>query len=57
MTRDELLIQLREMAHDGGKYSTRDCEADHSNADQLIVGYIDDPEIAAAFDAIWKWYA
>lgn len=51
ITRDELLAKLRELARDG------DYEVAHIKADELLVKYIDDSEIEAAYDAIGKWYA
>jgi len=35
----------------------RDYEQDHIDADELLLEYINDPEIAAAFEAIGKYYA
>lgn len=32
-------------------------EDDHVEADQILLGLIDDDEIRAAFDRIEKWYA
>lgn len=51
LDRLELLAKLLALA--ASKYP----EESHREADQLLVDYIDDPEIAAAFDAIGKWYA
>jgi hypothetical protein len=54
MTRDELLAKLREL---GNEDDARDPEADHARADDLLLEYINDPEIAEAFNAFDKWYA
>ena len=51
LTKDELLERLRELAKDG------DHEAAHGRADAALIDFINDPEIAEAFDAIEKWYA
>lgn len=50
MTKEYLLARLREM--EGG-----DPENDHAEADRLLLDFINDPEIAAAYKAIPKWYA
>lgn len=34
-----------------------DPEVGHATADDLLIAYIDDAEIAAAYKAIRKWYA
>lgn len=55
MTKEELLVALAPLAEDaptGG-----DCETDHSRADDLLIEYINDPDIKAAYDAVCKWYA
>jgi hypothetical protein len=50
-TRDELLTKLRELAKGG------DTEAVHCDADDLLIEYINDPEIEEAYNAVPKWYA
>lgn len=50
MSRNELMAKLRELV--GGE-----CEESHAKADALLLEYIDDQEIAEAFDSIEKWYA
>lgn len=52
LSRDELLSRLRELNRPNG-----DIEGQHSEADDALLDYIDDPEIAAAYAAIEKWYA
>ena len=37
--------------------NTDDSERDHIKADQLLLAYINDPEITEVFDAIEKWYS
>ena len=32
-------------------------ERNHEQADELLLQYINDEEITAAFNAIYKWYA
>ena len=51
MTKDELIIILNRCALDG------DTEVAHGRADDALIDYINDPEIALAFDSIEKWYA
>lgn len=51
MTREELLQTLRALAVDV------DTELSHIEADEALLAFINDPEIAAAFGAIHKWYA
>lgn len=34
-----------------------DPEADHSQADSLLIWYINSPEVNEAYNAIDKWYA
>ena len=51
MTRDELCAQLCELARDP------DNERAHVLADQAILDYLNDREIAALWSAITKWYA
>jgi len=54
ITRDEALSELRRMA---GPDGLGDIENAHSYADQLLLRLIADPEIAAAYVAVPKWYA
>jgi hypothetical protein len=51
MTKQELLERLRQIPTSGDK------EVNHSDADDLIIEYIGDPEIRAEYDRIEKWYA
>lgn len=51
MTKEELLTKLEACAQDG------DVEASHSDADDALIEYINDPEIAEAYHAVPKWYA
>lgn len=51
MTKDELLKRLAECNEDTDQGSA------HANADQLLVEYIGDDEIALAYHAIDKWFA
>lgn len=52
--RDVLLAALRALEDDGGR---RDFEDDHYSADQLLLRFIDDPEVADAFEKVGRWYA
>ena len=51
MNKEELLKALRALA------GLRDPESAHSEADHLLLTFIDDDEITEAFEAIPKWYA
>jgi len=51
MTKDELLERLRACAKNG------DTEIAHSDADDALIEYINDPEITEAYEAVSKWYA
>lgn len=60
MTRDELLVELRRLVDIQTNPSQRrggDQETDHLDADDALIEYIDDPEIAEAYGNIGKWYA
>jgi hypothetical protein len=51
ITKEELLVRLSILAkHD-------DPEVAHGEADDLLIEYINDPEIKEAFGKIDKWYA
>lgn len=56
ITREELLKRLREL--DPSTTEGDDWEHAHKAADDLIVRYLYtiDQEVAAAFDAVGKWY-
>lgn len=51
LTKSELLEKLKQCAQ------SDDTEEAHSEADALIISYIDDEEIATAYTAVEKWYA
>lgn len=50
-TRQELLARLRECE------ANEDTEIAHTNADRALLDFIGDSEIAAAYEAVGKWYA
>lgn len=52
LTKDELIDRLKEIGSRQG-----DPESDHSNADSLLLDYINSQEVTDAFEAIEKWYA
>lgn len=54
LKRMELINNLR--ALDGERPSAY-AETDHSTADDLLIEYIDDPDIEAAYECVGKWYA
>lgn len=47
-----LIARLNEIADRPG-----DEERDHSDADYLLLRFIDSPEVTAAYERIEKWYA
>lgn len=51
MTKDELIAKLKECA------TNDDTEVAHSDADDFLIEYINDPDIEAAYHSINKWYA
>lgn len=51
MTKEELLMVLKECVEN------TDTECAHADADDALISYINDPEIAEAYAAIGKWYA
>ena len=55
MTKTKLINKLKELADQDEAES--DPEMDHLKADDLLLGFINDPEITAAFGAVRKWYA
>lgn len=50
LTKTELLEKLKEC-------SEMNPESGHSAADDLLLKYINDPEITEAFESLTKWYA
>lgn len=53
VTIDELKQKLRGIAARGGL----DPEPDHSEADDLLLEFINDPEVKEIYDSIDKWYS
>jgi hypothetical protein len=51
MSKEELIKQLIALNNNG------DTEANHSNADSLLIDYINDPKVKEAYGNIHKWYA
>ena len=52
MTKEELITELKTI-----KDNNSDIEQGHGEADQLLLEYINDEDIASAFNDIEKWYA
>ena len=52
ISREDLLRNLKELADEQG-----DWEAQHAEADELLLNYINDPEIEKAFEEVPKWYS
>lgn len=57
MTKEELLATLGECAANAGSGDYNAPEVEHRRADDALVEFINDPEIAEAYYAISKWYA
>lgn len=65
MKRKELVRKLEEIRKNQERYKDEpfseffkfDPEVDHEKADQLLLDYIDDPEVTQVFYDIHKWYA
>ena len=53
MTRADLLAKMRDIRDRGGK----DPERDHSDLDDLLLEYINDPVVTKVFERVEKWYA
>ena len=51
MSREELIDKLKQLQ------KGEDPEAEHGDADALLIEYIDDKEVAEAFYDIHRWYA
>lgn len=51
MTRQELITRLHMLADE------RDIEVAHIRADEALLNFIDDSEVADAYDALTRWYA
>jgi hypothetical protein len=51
MTKQELLDKLEDIVHNGG-----DEEADHANTDNLLLKYINEPDVTILFNKINKRY-
>jgi hypothetical protein len=64
VTKDELIRKLRSVEMDTairdkdyGPGLHIDSERAHHVADQLLIEFINDPEVTQAFEEIRKWYA
>jgi hypothetical protein len=53
MTKQELLEILKKLE---GISPDQDVERPHIEADEALIEYINDPEIAEAYEKIPKWY-
>lgn len=53
MVKIEILQKLEALA----QYNDGDIEANHGDADDLLLELIDDEEITKAYNSIKKWYA
>lgn len=51
MTKTELIARLKACAENG------DTESAHCDADDLLIGFINDPKITEAYESVPKWYA
>lgn len=52
ISREDLLRKLKELSE-----LKHDPEVAHSEADELLLSYINDPEIEKAFEEVPKWYS
>lgn len=62
MTKEELIAELKaisakEDAGQGTDGRLYDQEDGHIEADNLLIAYINDPEVTDAFNEIGKWYS
>lgn len=59
MTKEELIAKLseRSLVDQFGNQEPLDHEELHIRADNLLLKFIDDPDITTAFRAVSKWYA
>ena len=53
MTKDELVAEMQRII----LANRVDPEASHAEVDDLLVQYINDPEVTELFDKMEKWYA
>ena len=53
MTKEMLIAELKRIQLD----NDGDPESDHVRADELLIAYINDSEVADAYLSIYKWYA
>ncbi len=51
ITKADLIAKLRELS------DSADTEGAHESADGLLLAYINDADVSAAYEAINKWYA
>lgn len=51
MDKSELLKILKECSED------RDIESAHVNADEALIRFINDKEVAEAYEVVGKWYS
>jgi hypothetical protein len=51
VTKEELIDRLNKGAED------HDPERGHADCDDALLEYIDDPDVTAAFNTGFKWYA
>lgn len=61
MSREEALAALkaikdRQVLNERG-YPISDVEADHGQADDILIALIDDAEVREVYESIRKWYA
>ena len=53
ISKEELIKELKELTESGNT----DSEALHAEADELLLNYINDPEIEKVFEEVPRWYA
>ena len=57
MTKEELIAALKAIEGKLDREAFYDWENGHREADDLLIQFINDKDIAIAFDAVGKWYA
>lgn len=53
MTKEELIEKLKELK----QRNEREAEGTHIEADELLLKFINDPDVSKAFEDLERWYA
>jgi len=59
MTKERLVKELKDLEKTciNETYNCYDAEKGHLKADQLLLEYINDPEVTEVFEGLDKWYS